>query len=178
MSIELERAQQAFSEFTDTARRIINNNLLSISCPFDDLPEDAQEHAISRMGGHVSFEYEQSKIEEIRLRIGGYGIFFSFLKGKLQGNQEVSDGDTVDGCLAGAGVYTVPSLDMLKARDDDGNFPELLEYSLTYFIVLQNAVFNTGLKPDGTYVEQHQLPEYELMIPMSPYLLTATVIGN
>lgn len=174
---KLEQAQQAFTEFTSAAQQIVNDKLQNIACPFDDLPEEVQEHEISRMGGYVSFEYKQSNIEGIRLRIGGYGIFFSFLEGEMQGHEVLSNGDTVEGNLAGAGVYTVLSLDMLKARDDEGNFPESLEYSLTYFIVLQNSVFNTGLKSDGTYIARHQLAEYELMIPMSPYRLTSTVIG-
>lgn len=174
---KLERAQQAFTEFTSAAQQIVNDKLQNIACPFDDLPEEVQEHEISRMGGHVSFEYEQSNIGGIRLCIGGYGVFISFLEGVMEGYEELSDGDTVEGDLAGAGVYTVPSLDMLNRRDDEGNFPELLEYSLTYFIVLQNSVFNTGLKSDGTYIARHRLAEYELMIPMSPYRLTSTVIG-
>lgn len=178
MSVELQQVQQAFAEFTNAAQLVIDRKLLSISCPFDDLPEEVQEREISRMGGHVSFEYEQSQIEGIRLCIGGYGMFLLFLEGELEGTQEISDGDSIEGQLAGAGVYTVPSVEMLKVQDDEGNFPELIEYSLTYFIVLQNGVFKTGIKKDGRYANAHQLPEHELMVPMSPYSLTPTVVGD
>jgi hypothetical protein len=159
---------RALSVFTETCRDIIERHVGSVDpAVLMSMSEDEQQAIVDRINPHVAFEFSQTpELHNLPLLISGYGLMFvSDESGVVLGAETISDNDMIIGMLAEAWVLPIPTMESVQLSDVDST--PILGQTMAGILLLNGAVYKTGLNMSGDFQVEHDLSRFQIGIPLS-----------
>jgi hypothetical protein len=131
------------------------------------MSEDEQQAIMDRINPHLAFEFSQTaELHGMPLRIDGFGLMFvSDVGGEILGAETISDGDVLTGTLVEACALPVPTMESVKLSDSEST--PILGQTMAGVLLLNDAVYKTGLNRSGTFEVEHDLSNFQIGIPLS-----------
>lgn len=168
---------QAMDSFLASCREIVDRRVRSLGLPIRDLDTDHQQTLVDEINPHAEFELDTNGLKGMRTTITGHGaMLISTLKGDVLGGEVVSDGDVVEGMIDTISLHPVPVFKATLGKIGDEGIP-FDDRSLDAVLILQDALYKTGLNNDGTFVAEHSLgSQYQVGLPMLYHRLRVTDI--
>jgi len=159
---------QALTTFAWTCRDIIERHAgLDDPVVVMAMSEEQQQALVDRINPHLAFEFSQSpELHDLPLKVTGYGLMFvSDVNGEILGAETVSDGDVITGTLGEAWACPVPTLESVQLSNAEST--PILGQTMAGVLLLNNAVYKTGLNRSGHFEIEHDLSNFQIGIPLS-----------
>ena len=131
-----------------------------------EMDEVTQQSIVDQLNPYAAFELSQRpELTGVPLTIVGEGVLFVCdLTGTILGAEVISNGDVVTGELAEVCVLPVPTMDAVYDHTQaDAEIP-MDSQVLSPVLLLNKAVYKTGMNSDDDFDVEHDLGVYQVGI--------------
>jgi hypothetical protein len=131
------------------------------------MTEEQQQALVDRINPHLAFELSQTpELHDVPLKVTGYGLMFvADAGGEILGAETVSHGDVITGTLSEAWACPVPTMESVQLSDAEST--PILGQTMAGVLLLNDAVYKTGLNRSGDFEIEHDLSNFQIGIPLS-----------